>query len=136
MTVVTKTDMRRMRDLEARVLVVMDKAVGAGNAALGASVNAVLEYLRDPNSDPSSAAALVAALERQAGVRAAPAVKPPIVAVTPGAVVDGATAKPVLAGSFGAFGWWSTLSDTQRAVYGVGTVALLVLAYKLWSDKK
>lgn len=129
-----KKDVGKMQALEARVLVVMDKAVASGNAELGGLVNAVLDYLRDPSSDVSSAAALVASLERKANGGKAPGKKAPVVTVTPG-TLDAAASKEPKAGSFGGFGWWSTLSDTQRAVYGVGTVALLVLAFKLWSDR-
>lgn len=140
MTVVTKTDIRRdadrMRALEARTLAVFDKAEATGDAGLHLSANAVLEYLREPGADPSTATALVTALERKAngGKSPGPATVPAPV-VKPG-TVDAAAPKPVQAGTFEGWAWWSTLSDTQRAVYGVGVVALLVLAFKLWSDKK
>lgn len=126
--------------LEARVLKVGDLAVARGDLVLNATVGAVLEFIRSPTADGAAAAAIVTSLERQAGIKpssvGAKVPKPP--AAAPPAI-DGAAPKPsteIKAATFGGWAWFNSLTDTQRAMYGVGLVALLTGAFYLWSKAK
>ena len=124
--------------LEDRANKVGDVAVAKGDRLLGDAVQAAREYLYSPEADANAAIGLVAGLERGAGI-AAPKLNvnvsvtpsaPPVPTLAPPAPVAEAAA----GGGFGA--WVASLSNTERAVYGLGVVAAAVVAWKLLGKRK
>ena len=125
--------------LEDRANKVGDVAVAKGDRLLGDAVQAAREYLYSPEADANAAIGLIAGLERGAGI-AAPKLNvnvsvtpsaPPVPALAPPAPVAEAAAG---GGGFGA--WVASLSNTERALYGLGVVAAAVVAWQMLGKKK
>lgn len=125
--------------LEDRANKVGDVAVAKGDRLLGDAVQAAREYLYSPEADANAAIGLIAGLERGAGI-AAPKLNvnvsvtpaaPPVPALAPPAPIAEASSG---GGGFGA--WVASLSNTERALYGLGVVAAAVVAWQMLGKKK